>query len=341
MIGKLKNTFILFFTVLSLVSCGDDRGGWQVSTPMIKSRFASSVIVNDNNIYAIGGADSRGYIWDAEWSTFDDSGNIKEWKRAPSLNEPRGYVPGVYHNGFLYVVGGANGEHGANLLDTVERAKINPDGSIGRWVVEDSVMTTARRGGQATVIDGYLYAIGGYNGMFLHSVERAEIKEDGSLDKWAELTPMMFERYIHSSLAVGDVLYSMGGHKNASGGALKEVEYGKISKDSLEVQWHSAPSLNEARYDAGVVFADGAIYIAGGYDDNAIDTVEKSRVGADGVLSKWNVVSKLPSPVYGAALVNQKGKLYLVGGAYGGSGNKEVSPLVYAVDIEKLGRGVE
>ena len=325
--SKRISTYFFVFMVASIsllmtVSCNvenkRDGDSWNVVSTMITPRFASAVIIVDDNIYAIGGAGSKGYIWDSEWAKFDINGALGKWSRAPSLTVPRGYVPVAHHNGYLYVVGGANGEHGVNLLDTVERAKINPDGSLGRWLIEKNIMTTPRRGGQTVVRDGYLYAIGGYNGTFLDSIERAKIKGDGSLGQWQELTPMIYERYIHSSVTSGGIIYSIGGHRNASGGALAEVEYGRVDINSLEVKWHKAPSLNVARYDAGVVFvegAEGAIYIAGGYDNEAIATVEMSLVDKSGGLGEWKVVSALPQGIYGSMLVYRNGKLFLVGGA--------------------------
>lgn len=336
----LSNIYAFMLISLSLlmtVSCNAENEtghySWEVVSNMLTPRFASAVIIVGDNIYAIGGAGDAGYIWDSEWAKFGELGELKSWHRAPSLNVPRGYVPVAHHNGYLYVVGGANGDHGVNLLDTVERATINPDGSLGRWLTEKNIMTTPRRGGQAVVSEGYLYAIGGYNGTFLQSIERAKINSDGSLDEWAELTPMMFERYIHSSVTSGGNMYSIGGHKNASGGALNDVEYGRVSQDSTSVEWKKAEPLNVARYDAGVVFAEGSIYIAGGYDANAIDSVERSVLGLDGVPDKWQIVSTLPESIYGAMLVYREGKLFLVGGAL----DKNITNSVRVYSLDNLG----
>lgn len=317
----IKNICFVFLLFLTSCSAGEEdrKSLWQGLSNMNGERFASAVIVVGDNIYAIGGSSKDGYIWDSEWSRFKGGGTLEKWKMAPSLTTPRGYASVVEHNGNIYVLGGANGEHGTNLLDTIERASVNPNGSLSRWVVEKSVMTTPRRGVQAIVSQGYIYAIGGYNGTFLHSVERAKINSDGSLGTWQELTPMIYERYIHSSVTSGGFIYSIGGHKNASGGALSQFEYGKVSSESLDVEWLEGPSLNLARYDAGSVFAEGAIYVAGGYDGSAIDSVEMSVVGSDGVPGRWRVVSTLPDPVHGAMVVYRDGFLYLVGGASKGT----------------------
>jgi len=56
-----------------------------------------------------------------------------------------------------------------------------------------------------------LYAIGGYNGTFLKSVERARVSSQGALAAWSlEPQHAVVDRYIHSATQLGDALYLLG-----------------------------------------------------------------------------------------------------------------------------------
>lgn len=291
---------------------------WAVVGRMNLPRSAAGTVVSGDVIYVTGGASEKGYVDYCEWVRIRPDGTMFGWKMAPSLNEPRGYVTSVFHNGYIYAISGANGEHGENLLNTVERAPINPDGSPGRWIMEETRLFSSRRGGTAFALDGYLYAIGGYNGEFLDTVERAEILDDGSLGPWDLESIMLERRYIHSSVLVGRHIYVIGGHERLTGGALDKVEFARVDEDGSIGEWVEAPTLNVARYGASAVSAAGFVYLVGGYDGRAIDTVERAKVNPDGSLGPWQVVSKTAIPRSGPSALVLEDRIYAMGGFIGG-----------------------
>lgn len=292
----------------------DDKH-WRVSGEMLQSRIAAGTVVVDDRLYVIGGSDSQGYITHCEWVPLADDGTMGEWQQASVLPEPRGYVAAVSHNGFVYVIGGANGDHGSNLLSSVERAKILADGSLSEWTTEKNLMTTPRRGGTAVATNGYVYAIGGYNGLFLDTVERSKIQPDGSLGEWQYVSSMLHGRYIQATTLVGDTLYVIGGHKRSMGGALSSVEFARLKEDGSLGNWAETEPINVARYDGSAVSINGSLFLVGGYDKGAVDAVEKARINADGSLAPWKIVSRTAISRNSSAVAVHDNHIYSAGGS--------------------------
>jgi N-acetylneuraminic acid mutarotase len=290
---------ILFSLILiSLSSCGEEAyteplnsDVWEHVDDMTEARMASASLKVGDVLYMIGGSNSNGYIDSVEWAGLGADGMPGEWKKTRSLSTPRGYSAAVAYNRHVYVIGGAHGKHGADLLNTVERARINSDGTLGRWKIERERLFSARRGVSAIVSGGYVYAIGGYNGEFLDTVERAKINIDGTLGEWDVVSIMNHRRYIHSAVMVNRVLYVIGGHHRSSGGATNRVEYARIDNDGELGEWVDAPSLKVARYGARAFAGSGFIYLLGGYDGSALDSIERALIMKDGSIGEWTIVS--------------------------------------------------
>lgn len=317
----MRKIFILLILTVS-VSCNssDDslESPWRIVGNALTAKGDAGIVVAGNKVYFLGGSTDSGYTDESVWSTLNSDGTFEGWSQATSFSEPRGYTYSLEHNGVVYAVGGANGDHGVNLLNTVERARINPDGSLGEWVVDEKEMIDFRRGVTAFIKHGYLYAIGGFNGTFLDSVERAKINPDGSLGEFELAPTLKVPRYIQSSVLVGDFIYVMGGHKKLTGGAYNEVEYAQVFEDGSLGEWHFTSPINIARYDGYAVAYKDYIYFVGGYDGKSLKEVERAKVLDDGTLSPWEIVSELSIARNAAPAFVYDNKIYSVGGSNNG-----------------------
>ena len=324
--------------LLMLGACGNEYEGsgsgepvktgvavWKKLEKLRHPRMAPAVVKVAGHIFALGGSDKKSYLSSCERARLRDNGTLEPWKKIYSLNEPRGYAAAISHKGFIYVLGGANGEHGFNLLNTVERAKVGADGSIGRWVVEENRLFSRRRGTTAVILGDYLYAIGGYNGEFLDTVERARIGPDGTLGEWELVSIMLERRYIHSSVFAQGRLYVIGGHERGSGGALGDVEFTQTDSAGEISEWQQAPTMKVPRYGAGAIEDKGHIFVLGGFDGNYIDSIERASINPDGSLTPWKLVSTLPRPLNSPGVVTDGDVVYVIGGS---NGNK------YFPDVE-------
>ena len=75
-------------------------------------------------------------------------------------------------------------------LNTIERAKINPDGSLGKWELMIPTMQDRRYIHSSIYTGGYIYVMGGHDrgsGGALNSVEHAKVKNDGGEFKSVEV----------------------------------------------------------------------------------------------------------------------------------------------------------
>ena len=156
-------------------------------------------------------------------------GALSPWQSANLMTTPRHNFAVATAHGYLYALGGRNG---GIVLDSVERAKVNADGSLGPWEPV-TPMTTARNESAAVAVGDYLYVLGGEgvsDGEWsaLSSVERAVLNDDGSLGPWEAVNSMTVGRSALAAIAAKGYLYAIG---NANCSASVSVERAKINND--------------------------------------------------------------------------------------------------------------
>ena len=196
----------------TVVRSGDGSlGPWQAMSSMTTSRSGNlaAVLVGDY-LYALGGIDYSGettILNSVERAKINADGSLGPWQAVASMNATRHSLAAATAKGYIYALGGKGGNPGSrDKLSSVERAKVNADGSLGPWQFVTS-MTTKHMGLAAVVVGEYLYALGGNDGdAILSSVERAKINADGSLDPWQVVTPMTTPRQTLAAAAVSDYL---------------------------------------------------------------------------------------------------------------------------------------
>lgn len=308
---------LLFLALLLPVFVSPDSAGASTVAPTMFARSGAGAAIAQGHVYLIGGINGAEFLQSMEYAPLIKDGGIGPWKEGPKMNMDRGFTTAAVSGDWLYLLGGANGKNGINLLATVERAKIKPDGSLGPWILEPKLMQTSRRGTVAVAYNNHLYAMGGYSGIFLSTVERAKINADGSLGPWIyEPNEMNDARYIHGAAIYGDTLYVVGGHNEATGGALNSVEYCKIKTDGSVGPWRRTSPLNEARYLTTSAVVGDYLYVFGGFNGKTyMQTVEKAKIEKDGSLGPWQKIASLSVPREGMATTVSGNNIYLIGGS--------------------------
>jgi Kelch motif len=288
---------------------------WKATSPLATARAGTAVVAADDTLFLIGGVDGNDFLDTTEYAKIQKDRSLGPWQSGPRLKEKRGFIDAVIHNGSIYVVGGGNGPNGHNLLRSVERAHILPDGTLGPWETEKNQMVVARRCSKIIATDTTLYAFGGFGGTLLDTVERAEFLPDGSLGEWQlESKTMLMPRYVNGVKKWGSSAYVIGGHDQTKGVGITDVEWSPLG-DSEKRDWKVTQPLQIGRYGLSTVSHGDYLYALGGLTGmEFLDSVEKSQVKADGQLSTWQTSTPLESARGMFSVVEYKDWIYVIGG---------------------------
>lgn len=279
------------------------KEGWLELSSFQYPRRALAATATKTHLYVLGGVDAQSrYVRPVEYAPILADGRLGQWRQTQPLREGRFYLAAVNHGGYLYALGGGGGELGDNNvpLASVERAEINPDGSLQAWQ-HHSYLNTPRRGLKASVVDDRLYAIGGYNGTFLKSIEHldlgASLGNSPSNAQW-QLNPEQarVDRYIHAAATLGKRLFLLGGHVDKGGPmSYGDVESAAVGANGWLSPWQVAETrLLNARFIASAFALDNHLYIVGGHDGvRRLATVEMAKATASGKVGPWSPLKNL------------------------------------------------
>lgn len=324
-----KGTGLLLITLI-LAQCSPSSrpkiwvAGWQNAVPLIMPRTGAKAVAVRDHVYVLGGGEGipgpSTVHRSVEYARIRPDGTLEEWKTTSSMNTPRIFLATAQVGDVIYALGGEYFPEGQmHLLNSVEWARVGTDGQLGPWH-DASTMLTPRRSPTAAVVGNYLYAMGGYNGVFLRTVERARILASGGLGPW-EWVPQSLttSRYIHGGAAVGNRLYVVGGHLMESGRGSSAAEWATVGSDGQINSWKPTSALLQPRFLAGSAAAGESIFVIGGYDGQYLSSIEQARILPDGNLSPWSQTTPLPTPREGPAVTVYGKKIYVMGGSNNGA----------------------
>jgi len=329
---------------------------WLFARPMQKKRAGVAAVAVGRRIYAIGGGEfsKKGLeIFNTvEYADVGPDGGLGPWKYSAPLTMPRVYPVAVINGDYIYVMGGesldkvytgAEKQKAPKLLKSVERARINADGTLGKWTLEKVKMHFPRRGGVVFAINGWLYAGGGFGGDFLNDVERAPIKADGSLGKWEDESFFNHDRYISGFARKGRRLYVMGGHVNSPERAMASVETALARPDGTLTEWTETSPLYTRRFLNTSLVSGDTLYAFAGHNTINLTSVEKTRILNNGKLGKWEPDTSLNVPRRAASSVVVGNRIYVIGGMVkpmGASDSVNIVETAEMVKGKKLGNFV-
>ncbi|XP_072116473.1 kelch-like protein 18 [Mobula birostris] len=161
--------------------------------------------------------------------------------------------------GLIYAVGGLN-----SAGDSLNVAEVF-DPIANRWERCQEMMTSRSRVGVA-MVNGLLYAIGGFDGQSRLSTVEVYNPET---DKWTKVASMNSKRSAMGTAVMDGHIYVCGGYDGIS--SLNSVECYAPETD----KWVAVTAMNACRSAAGVTVFEGRIYVSGGHDGLQIfNTVE-------------------------------------------------------------------
>ncbi len=164
-------------------------------------------------------------------------------------------------------------------------------------------MPTARTGLGVGAINGKLYAVGGYNGAYLDTLE----VYDTANNTWSTLKSMPTARRRLAAGVINGKLYAVGGY---NGSYLATLE----AYDPSSNTWTSLKPMTVPRHRLAVAVANGKLYAIGGENTTgSLNTVEQY----DPVSNNWTMVDTISPARFGLGVDSTNNGLYAVGGYNG------------------------
>jgi len=286
--------------------------GWRQTQSMKTPRAGAAIAQYKNYVYILGGVDGRQFLSSVEMATLSENAEVLSWRLTTPLPTKLGFMAALVHEGYLYVVGGGSGPNGKILRREVLRAKIRPDGSLGAWR-DQSPLLLPRRCAKLATHNDRLYAIGGFGGTLLDSVEVADFTQSG-LGPWKMESEHLIEpRYVHGVKVVGDKILALGGHHQQKGVGINTVEW--MSPGSGGSRWVSTHPLNQGRYGHGSAFSDNHLFVFGGISGTEyLNSVEVASVGEKFEIFPFHETTPLPYPMANFAVAVYNKHLLIIGG---------------------------
>jgi len=256
-------------------------------------------------------------------SNFKPSGNENQkgnptfvagaWRKRADMPTPRGDLSTSAVNGKIYAIGGWEGTNifSANVSPTVEEY----DAATDTWT-RKADMPTPRVVVSTSVVNGKIYAIGGYTNEGGQPAALPTVEEyDATQNRWTKKADMPTPRWGLSTSMVNGKIYAIGGIASwPHGPVLSAVE----EYDPVTDTWTKKADMPTPRWSlfAGVV--NGKIYAIGGgrptssvpVSAEAFPTVEEYDAAQD----RWTKKTSMPTPrvAFSTSVVNEK--IYAIGG---------------------------
>lgn len=289
-------------------------GAFTATTSLPNGRGGHAAVAANGSLYVLGGYDGSTYRNDVQAAPLNGNGTLGAFTSTSAFSTGRAGHGAVVWNGWLYLSGGSSGA-GAHYAD-LQRAAINADGSLGAFTNLGS-FSTARSSHTALVSNGYLYIIGGFNGVYLNDVQAAALQPNGALGSFSTSTLPAPARSQHASAAWNGRLYVTGGFRTSTPNYLDTVEYASVITNGAVPPFSATNALTAARSNHATVASNGFLYLVGGSTTAAQNDVQYATLNPNGSLGPFNPTSSFVTARAMHCAVSYNGYLYVLGGISG------------------------
>jgi N-acetylneuraminic acid mutarotase len=158
---------------------------------------------------------------------------------------------------------------------------------VGDTWTEKAPMPTARLALATSIVDGKIYAIGGYARAGASRLRTVE-EYDPVMDIWIQKADMPTARCWLSASTVHGKVYAIGGHRFDGGAGIMTVE----EYDPVTDTWTKKADMPTARFEFSTSVVDGKIYAIGGATrpgGASLSTVEVYDPSTDTWITKANM----------------------------------------------------
>ncbi len=277
-------------------------GAWSGSTSLPIGVSSTNVAVTKNRVYIIGGDNTTpATIRNSYTAPINSDGTLGAWVAGPLLPSGRAWSQIFTTNNTVYLFGGRI-FNGANY-NTVYKASINPDGTLGAWLGGTSLLA-AGSASQVFITKNKIYL---QNGINVYSANISSVIQD-------------YSPYYDGTINFDDatINYIMPGS-----GKPWQQQYQINTTQSTDITgWVTESSVLPVTLSASsVVVTKNRVYLLGGAI--AVGTYTSvcytASINIDGTLGTWTTDVALPGTLGGSQAIVTKNRVYLLGGNTGSS----------------------
>jgi cysteine-rich repeat protein/predicted outer membrane repeat protein len=234
-------------------------------------------------------------------SVCDDGVTAGWWtKKSPMPTARVAPAVGVVNN-ILYVIGGQIVTPSSNNPTSVNEAY---DPASDRWTTKAPMPTARMANTNTAVVNGLVYVIGGNAGGYCTSANEAY---NPVTNAWASKAPMPTPRCYPAVIALGGLIYAVGG-TDITGG----LQYAILQVyDPTTDTWTTKAPMPTGRSEPAAGGIDGVLYVVGGHPPSGPLATNEAY---DPVTDTWSTKAPMPAARSRVGVGVVDGILYAVGG---------------------------
>lgn len=241
-------------------------GSWSLIGTLPTTLSSTRFIIIKDKLWIVGGQKdntSTSMVASTWYATINSTdGSLGSWTAGPNLITKRGRFAMWMNFPYLYVAGGLSPD-GNTSISSIERAKINSDGTLGAWASAGTIPGVMSD--QAVYDTGSrIYLIGGFNGTIQQTGIVATKNSDGSMSAWTSLGSVLpaiafFAGYF---MTENEAFY-IGGFR--SGFAASGTIYRAPVSGGVIGTWTAGTTMPNARTAPVCALTSTRLYVFGGY----------------------------------------------------------------------------
>jgi hypothetical protein len=281
-----------------------------------------STLVLGNTLYVIGGATSFGATATVDKATINEDGTFGDFQPSGvTLNTARMAHASFVYNNDLYVLGGRTSVDFSTYTQSVERAHIGADGSLGPFETIGLTLDVPRGYFKAAVIGRALYVFAGVsNGgaqspTFVATIKTTPVDTTtGILAPFTTHSTLTDPRAFHTSIVLSSKVYLFTG-KTTTASYIDGV-VAPIGTDSSVGTFGTAGQNPTKREGSVLVAAGDAVFAIGGTFSVMLQPTTRSTADATDAPGTFltQATGLLLTPRYGHAALTIGNRIYVLAG---------------------------
>ena len=293
-------------------------------------RSGQSSVAYNGYLYIVGGNGGGTLQNDIQYCPLNSNGSVGTCtQQTNKFTTARMQHSSIVYNGYLYIVGGYDGSSTCtnNVCNDIQYCPLNSNGSVGTCTQQTNAFTTGRYSHASVEYNGYLYIIGGNDGVSstrLSDIQYCPINSNGSVGSCIDKNnAFTIGRSGLSSLVYNGNIFIIGGNLS------NDIQYCPVNANgSVGACNQQVGAFTTPRDAQTAAVYNGYVYVIGGNASNGnptgctsasicsdIQYLKITDRGFSGVGASTDQTSAFTSARVGHASAVYNGYLYIVDGS--------------------------